>query len=123
MIVRTPTATALPPMQKDLLQILAYSYQRNGRAEQAGILFAALHALDPDDSFVAKSLACAHVRGGKPEQALLILDRLLDGGDSSALTHLMRGQALGLLGRIAEAARAMRFYVAARAEENLAEGR
>ena len=54
---------------------------------------------------------------------LLLLDRLLDCGDASALTHLLRGQALGLLGRVAEAARAMRFYVAARAEENYAEGR
>jgi len=117
-----PASSGLLAVQKDLLRILGYSYQRNGRVEQAAIIFAALHALDPDDGFVARSLACAYVRSGKPEQALMLLDRLLDQGDASALTHLLRGQALGLLGRIAEAARAMRFYVAARAEENFTEG-
>jgi predicted Zn-dependent protease len=119
----TPASMGLRAAQRELLQMLGYSYQRNGRSEQAGIIFAALHTLDPDDAFVAKSLACAYVRTGKPEQALLLLDHLLDCGDASALTHLLRGQALGLLGRVAEAARAMRFYVAARAEENYAEGR
>ncbi len=110
-------SSELPEEQRDLLRILGYSYHHNGRWEQAAILFSALNALDPDDAFAAKSLACAYVRAGKAEQALPLLDRLVEQGDASAVTHLLRGQALEALGRLAEAARAMKFYVAARADE------
>jgi tetratricopeptide (TPR) repeat protein len=110
-------SSALPAEQRDLLRILGYSYHHNGRWEQAAILFSALNALDPDDAFAAKSLASAYVRAGKADQALPLLDRLIERGDSFAITHLLRGQALEALGRLGEAARAMKFYVAARADE------
>lgn len=111
----------LPRAQRDLLRMLGYSYQRHGRTAQAAVVFGALHALEPDDAFVAQSLAHAHLTCGKPKPALDLLDRLLDRGDTSALTHLLRGQALGQLGRLPEAARSMRFYIAARSQETLPE--
>lgn len=108
---------ALRREQVDLLRMLAYSYERNGLPARAAVLWSALHALWPSDAMFAKSLAFAQLRSGKPEQSLALLDALLDTGDTSALTHLLRSQALVQTGRLAEASRSMRFYVAARAEQ------
>ena len=107
-----PPRRELPQEQKDLLCILGYLYQQHGRSSHAAILFAALHALDPEDTFVARSLAHAFIGSGQPEDALAILDALLDRGDTAALTHVLRSQALVQCGRLPEAARAMRFYLA-----------
>lgn len=103
--------------QQDLLRILGYSYQRNGQPARAAVLWSALHALSPRDSFVTRSLALALLRSARPDAALTLLDGLLDEGDACALTHLLRSQALVTIGRLPEASRSMRFYVAARAAE------
>jgi len=109
-------APALRREQVDLMRILAYGYERNGLPARAVVLWAALHALWPQDLRISQSLAFARLRSGKPELALALLDSLLDAGDASALTHLLRSQSLVKIGRLVEAARSMRFYVAARAE-------
>ncbi len=103
--------------QVDLMRILAYGYERNGLPARAVVLWAALHALWPQDVQITQSLAFARLRSDKPELALSLLDGLLDAGDASALTHLLRSQALVKSGRLVEAARSMRFYVAARAQK------
>ncbi len=103
----------------DMLRLLAYAYQRYGFASRAAELWAALHALLPGDATVTKSLSHSLLRSARPEQALVLLDRLLDAGDASALTHLLRSQALVMCGRLPEAARSMRFYVAARSRANI----
>lgn len=116
---RTPSVLApatLRREQADLLRMLAYSYERNGLPARAAVLWLALHALWPADMHIVHSLAFAQLRSDNPEPALTLLDALLDAGAAGALTHLLRSQALVRTGRLAEAARSMRFYVAARAE-------
>jgi len=117
-----PSAAPLRSEQLELLRMLAYSYQRHGQSARAAVLWSALHALSPSNAFTAKSLAHALLRSARPEQALALLDRLMDAGDASALTHLLRSQALVMTGRLAEAARSMRFYVAARSEHKPMKG-
>jgi predicted Zn-dependent protease len=114
--VNTITQSSLGSEYQDLLRILGYVYLQHGRPERAAILYHALYALSSDDPQVAQSLACAYIRSGKPQDALPILDHLVERGEPSALTYLLRGQALASMGRMAEAARAMRFFVEARKE-------
>ena len=103
--------------QRELLELLGFVFLENARPEKAETVYAALGALDPKNPSYALGLACAQVRGGKPEVALGHLDRMLERGDISAPVHLLRGQALARLGRAAEAERALRAYVAAREAE------
>ena len=111
--------SALPKLlsdqQDDLLRLLGHIYLRHGRAAHSAILFHAIHALRPDDRFIARALACSWVRSGKAREALPLLDLLLERGDRSPLTHLLRGQALSCMGRSAESSSAMRLFVDARA--------
>ncbi|HSY28642.1 MAG TPA: tetratricopeptide repeat protein [Burkholderiaceae bacterium] len=102
----------------DLLKLLGYLYLQSGRPEGAATLFNALHAVDPDEQHAAISLACAYIRCGKPTEALSLLDQLQDHDHVSALTHLLRSQALISLKRTAEAARSMRVFVMTRATES-----
>jgi len=105
---------SLTPEQRDLLKLLGYLYLRYGCFDKAVVLFEALLLQNPQDDHAAHSLACACVRTGRYDSALAQLDRLLDGGDFSALTYLLRGQALSALGRREEAARSMLLYMDAR---------
>lgn len=105
--------------QHDLLRLLGFVYLQNGKPQPAATLFHALHLLDPTDSSITRSLACAYVRSGKAEEALTLLDALLQHGDTSSLTYLLRAQAFSFMGHLAEAARAMRFFVQARTHEAL----
>ncbi|MDB5839530.1 MAG: hypothetical protein JWQ23_1482 [Herminiimonas sp.] len=109
--------------QGDLLRLLGYIYLQNDRPSQAVILFHAIHVLDPNDSGIAKSLACAYLRSGKPEDAVPLLDTLLARGDASPLTHLLRGQALARMGRPDESSISMRCFIRARAGLGTLEGR
>jgi predicted Zn-dependent protease len=113
-----PSSGSLSTEQRDLLKLLAHTYLRYGRAEKAAILLHAMHAVDPVDSHVVKSLAYAYVRSGRPHEAMLLLDRLLEGGDGAPEIHLLRSQAYSQMGRVADAARAMRHFVGARATLN-----
>jgi predicted Zn-dependent protease len=103
--------------ERVLLELLGYIYLQNARPEKAETIYAALAALDPRNPHYTLSLACAHVRCGKGDQALTQLDRMLERGDISAPVHLLRGQALTRLGREPEAQRALKAYLAARQAE------
>jgi tetratricopeptide (TPR) repeat protein len=111
-----PIRHPIAPQQSELLSLLGYLYLRYGRLDKAVALFEALLVMDPMNSHAAQSLACAHLRRGRPDVALRHLDRLLDEGDFSALTYLLRGQALSRIGRREEAARCMMLFVAARTD-------
>jgi len=110
----SPSSGVLSTEQRDLLKLLAHTYLQYGRAEKAAVLLHAMHALDPLDSHVTRSLAYACVRCGRPHEAMLLLDRLLESGDGAPEIHLLRSQAYSEMGRVADAARAMRHFVGAR---------
>jgi predicted Zn-dependent protease len=105
--------------QLELLNVLGYQYLQNGRAERALLIFEAMQCLQPDNSRYAFAAACSCLRCNDATQALLILDTLTKSQNDVALSWLLRGQALAKLGRMAEAARAMRLFIMHRAiEEN-----
>ncbi|MDB5798400.1 MAG: hypothetical protein JWP36_2302 [Paucimonas sp.] len=106
----------LPTEQRDLLRMLGYAYLQNGQPERALPLFRLLHLLDPQDRHAAESLACTWLRLREAAEALPILDQLVREERPTALTWLLRGQALTLLGRMPEAARSMRLFVTMRRE-------
>jgi predicted Zn-dependent protease len=120
----TQAALAAPPRSAspalahcpvDLMRLLGHLYLRFGQHARAGVLFDALHDLDPLDADGARSLAFSRLQEGQPEAALVPLQHLLDHGDHHAVTHVLHAQALLALGRTADSALAMRAYVAARA--------
>lgn len=100
--------------QKDLLKLLAHTYLRHGKPDRALILLHALHALSPNDTLNEKLLAYAYLRSGRPYEAMLLLDAFVDRGEAGPEVHLMRGQAYAQMGRMSDAAWAMRHYVEAR---------
>ena len=104
----------LSPDSVELLGLLAYIYLENNRPEKAAVLLAALETLGQADSRRRLSLALAQLRSGKPETAIATLERAALRGEVDATFHLVRAQALLALDRRAEAAVAMRAYVALR---------
>ncbi|MBK4733226.1 type III secretion apparatus assembly chaperone SctY [Noviherbaspirillum pedocola] len=100
--------------QKDVLKLLAHTYLQHGKPDRALVLLHALHSLSPNDALNEKLLAYAYVRSRRPYEAMLLLDSLIERGDASAEVHLMRGQAYAQMGRMSDAAWAMRHYVEAR---------
>ena len=111
---RLPSSDVLSAEQCDLLKVLAHTYLQYGRVEKAASLLYAIHQLEPADRRVVKSLAYAYVRSGRPHEAMLLLDPLLDLGDRAPEIFLLRSQAYSQMGRIADAARSMRYFVGAR---------
>ena len=107
---------ALSPDSVELLGLLAYVYLENNRPEKAAVLLSALETLGLADARRRLSLALAQLRSGKPESAVATLERAALRGEVDASFHLVRAQALLALQRHAEAAAAMRAYVALRAE-------
>jgi len=107
---------ALSPDSVELLGLLAYVYLENNRPEKAAVLLTALETLGLADARRRLSLALAQLRSGKPESAAATLERAALRGEVDASFHLVRAQALLALQRHAEAAAAMRAYVALRAE-------
>lgn len=97
--------------ERDFLTVLGYFYLQHDRPEKAGVLFAALDALCPDCPDTLKLLAHAHIRSGKAEAALTILDRLARAGEDGTALHLMRAQALTALGRESEAREIVRRHL------------
>jgi predicted Zn-dependent protease len=112
---------ALSGRQQDLLRLLAHVYLQHDKPERAVVLLHALHALAPGDALSEKLLAYAYVRSGRPHEAMLLLDPLLERGGVGPEVHLMRSQAYGLMGRMSDAAWAMRRYVEARSAAPAAE--
>lgn len=115
---------ALPAKQVDVLKVIGFLQLQHGEPADAVVLFDALRALFPGDQKIALSLALAWLRAGDPRAALAILDDAsnafgpdsyhgpaLQTGTLDPCHHLLRGQALAALGRMAEAARAMRLFI------------
>ena len=100
--------------QRDLLKVLAHTYLQYGLAEKAAILLHAIYAVDPSDRNVVKSLAYAYVHSDRPHDAMLLLDRLLDAGNPGKEVFLLRSLAYTRMGRRADAARSMRYFIGAR---------
>jgi predicted Zn-dependent protease len=103
----------------DVLKVIGWLQLQHGDPLQAVTLFDALHALLPSDRRVALSLALALLRTGNPQTALDTLEHLSIETSSTDLMmddlypchQLLRSQALAALGRLAEAARAMRIFI------------
>lgn len=112
---------ALSRRQKDLLKLLAHTYLQHGKPDRALVLLHALHALAPNDTLNEKLLAYAYVRSGRPYEAMLLLDLFVERGEAGPEVHLMRGQAYAQMGRMSDAAWAMRHYVDARSADHPAE--
>ena len=114
----------LSTRQADVLRVIGFLQLQFGDPSDAAVLFDALHSLVPSDRNIALSLALARLRSGDPLSALEVLDEAMPtrlSGEQTASDlrrdvlspchHLLRGQALASLGRMAEAARAMRLFI------------
>ena len=114
----------MPAMQSDVLKVLGFLQLQHGDPLDAVVLFDALRSLFPSDRKIVLSLALACLRSGDPLTALEVLDDAMPISMSELQTsaplrhgaldpchHLLRGQALAALGRMAEAARAMRLFI------------
>ncbi len=97
--------------QRDLLRVLGYLQLQHGHAGKAATIFDALSATAPADPLLALSHACALLRSGQAADALAALEAPIFNGEHLTLAWLLRGQALSRLGRVAEAARAMRMFI------------
>lgn len=113
------STNAASDSQLELLNVLGYQYLQNGNPKRALLIFEAMQALQPNNSHYALASACAYIRCNEGNQALQILDSLSNIQNEAALAWLLRGQALAQLGRMAEAARAMRFFIIRRASEDI----
>jgi predicted Zn-dependent protease len=105
---------SLATEQRDLLKVLAHTYLQYGLAEKAAVLLHAIYAVDPSDSHVVKSLAYAYVNSDRPHDAMLLLDTLLGAGNPGQEVFLLRSLAYTRMGRRADAARSMRYFIGAR---------
>lgn len=99
------------------MRLLAHVFLQNARPDKAAVVLAALDCLTPNQPPVLHALALAQVRSNKPQRALETLDQLAMLGEIDAVFHLLRSQALGLLGRHAESVSAMQVYVQMRDEQ------
>ena len=97
--------------QRDLLRVLGYLQLQHGHSGKAATIFDALSATLPADPLLALSHACALLRSGRAAEALAVLEQPTFNGEHLTLAWLLRGQALSRLGRVAEAARAMRMFI------------
>ncbi len=99
------------PTQRDLLHMLGYLQLQHGDAHKAATIFDVLYEISPSDPLLALSYAWGLLRSGQPLAALRALEGLSFSGKHLTLAWLLRGQALSRLGRVAEAARAMRMFI------------
>ncbi len=97
--------------QRELLHVLGYLQLEHGDAGKSATIFDVLCEISPFDPLMALSHACGLLRSGQAAAALASLDRLNFTGEDLTLAWLLRGQALSRLGRVAEAARAMRMFI------------
>ncbi len=105
----------------DVMRLLSHLYLLHGRPEHAVTLLRAVCLLEPDDRRTQKALARACLRAGNAAYALQVVEKLQDGGDMSALLHLLHGQALAALGRPSEAQESLERFSRARVADRLAE--
>jgi len=104
-------ATArLPDDERMLILLLAFVHLRQGMPLKAETLYAALVALDPDDTLAAKGLAWAQLESGRPKATLATLDRVSGPHEPSAVVQLLRARALAQLDLLDDARVAMRAF-------------
>lgn len=105
-------STAPPPdVRMEFMDLLGYIYLQHGLPDKAAVLLTARDLLQPGDPATLLRLAVAQVRSDKPNKALETLERLAMLGAMDAHFHLVRAQALQMLGRTPEAQTAMRAHV------------
>jgi predicted Zn-dependent protease len=104
----------LPDAERDALALLGGFFLQQGQAERALTVFAGLEALEPDVMSHARLVAVAALAAGRPERALIALDRIALGGQIDAVFHLARADALSAVGRATEASAAMRAWLSLR---------
>lgn len=100
--------------QCDLLKVLAHTYLQQNLADKAVVLLQAVYSAYPGDVLVRTLLAFAYVRCGRPYEAMLLLDWHSAEGKLASEIHLLRSQAYSQMGRMADAAAAMRHFISAR---------
>ena len=104
----------LPDAERDALSLLGGFFLQHGQAERALTVFAGLEALEPSVTSHARLVAVAALAAGRPERALIALDRIALGGQIDAVFHLARAEALSALGRNTEASASMRAWLSLR---------
>ncbi|NBS63047.1 MAG: hypothetical protein EBT33_01700 [Betaproteobacteria bacterium] len=104
----------LPDAERDALALLGGFFLQQGQAERALTVFAGLEALEPGVISHARLVAVAALAAGRPERALIALDRIALGGQIDAVFHLARAEALSAVGRATEASAAMRAWLSLR---------
>lgn len=100
--------------QCDLLKVLAHTYLQQNLADKAVVLLQAVYSAYPADVSVRTMLAFAYVRCGRPYEAMLLLDWQSADGKLASEIHLLRSQAYSQMGRMADAAAAMRHFISTR---------
>ena len=106
----------LPDIERDALALLGTFYLQQGQPERALTVFSGLEVLEPAVLPHARLVVVAALAAGRPERALIAPDRLALGGQIDGVFHLARAEALAALGRGAEAATAMKAWIASRDE-------
>ncbi|MCK5940856.1 MAG: glycosyltransferase, partial [Planctomycetes bacterium] len=96
----------------DELRQAARQARANGNHADAARAFAAAHCLDDRDPQLCAELVAAWLAAGQAPRALQLLERQLEGSDDPQL-HFLRGTALHALGRVHEAAQALRAAITA----------
>lgn len=106
--------SVLSDTERDALALLGSFFLQQGQPERALTVFSGLEVLEPTMLSHARLVVTAALAAGRPERALIALDRLALGGGIDGVFHLARAEALSALGRSAEAATAMRAWLASR---------
>ena len=107
-------SSPLPDAERDALALLGGFFLQQGQAERALTVFAGLEALEPSVVSHARMVAVAALAAGRPERALIALDRIALGGQIDAVFHLARAEALSAVGRASEASASMRAWLSLR---------
>lgn len=118
MSVQSPSPS-LTLDQQDILWLLAWAWLQHRQPERALPLYRLLHRLLPDNDRILHGLSMTLLQVGEADAALPMLDNAIRSERGSAMTWLLRGRALSALGRMPEAARAMRMYAGLRRRDGV----
>jgi predicted Zn-dependent protease len=113
--------TEFSQAHRDMLQLLGHVHLHNGHPQKAAVIFEVLTELLPQQSQLKLCLARALLLAGDELNALRTLQNFPEEAGNQAVCWLMRGQALSRLGRVAEAAGAMRMFIRFRRLETVKE--
>ena len=107
-------SSPLTDAERDALALLGGFFLQQGQAERALTVFAGLESLEPSVVSHSRLVVVAALAAGRPERALIALDRIALGGQIDAVFHLARAEALSALGRNTEASASMRAWLSFR---------